>query len=66
MRDWIVDQHERRAHIFGVCSGSKVLAAAGVLDGRRATSHWSSLDALERSNSQVEWVWANAMCRTAP
>lgn len=56
MRDWIVEQHEQGAHIFGVCSGSKVLAAAGVLDGRRATSHWSSLDALERSNSEVEWV----------
>jgi cyclohexyl-isocyanide hydratase len=32
--------------ITSVCTGSLVLAAAGLLDGYRATSHWSSIDQL--------------------
>jgi hypothetical protein len=33
-----------------------VLAAAGVLDGHRATSHWSRIPELERSRPQAHWV----------
>lgn len=39
-------QAERARYITSVCTGSLVLGAAGLLDGYRATTHWSALDAL--------------------
>lgn len=41
--------HALKAHrLASVCSGAFVLAATGQLDGRRATTHWSHYDELER------------------
>jgi hypothetical protein len=56
MRNWIVEQAGRGARILGVCNGSSVLAETGILNGLRATSHWSRLGALEQSHPEVHWV----------
>lgn len=39
--------------VMSVCTGAMLLAAAGVLDGRRATTHWAAADDLARYNVTV-------------
>ncbi|MER6243914.1 GlxA family transcriptional regulator [Streptomyces griseorubiginosus] len=42
------------ARIVSICTGAFVLAAAGLLDGRRATTHWSLADQFRRMFPQVD------------
>jgi transcriptional regulator GlxA family with amidase domain len=44
--DWLRRAHETSTWTTSVCTGSVLLAAAGLLDGHRATSHWSALPLL--------------------
>jgi AraC family transcriptional activator FtrA len=46
--------HRRGARIVSFCSGAFVLAAAGLLDGRCATTHWMYTDDLARLYPDVE------------
>ncbi|WP_166792705.1 DJ-1/PfpI family protein [Cryobacterium algoricola] len=55
-REFIVQQYAAGARILGICAGSRLLAAAGILDGLQATSHWSRIAALTASNPEVSWV----------
>jgi putative intracellular protease/amidase len=44
--DWIRGAHESSQWTTSVCTGSMLLAAAGILKGLEATTHWMSLDRL--------------------
>jgi AraC family transcriptional activator FtrA len=45
--------HARGARFLSICSGSFLLARAGLLAGRRATTHWRYLDVFARENPNV-------------
>lgn len=46
LHDWLRSVHETSRFTTSVCTGSLILAAAGLLDGLTATSHWVYLDQL--------------------
>jgi transcriptional regulator GlxA family with amidase domain len=46
--DWIRRQASKVMRIGSICTGALVLAAAGLLDGKRATTHWAYFDRLSK------------------
>jgi putative intracellular protease/amidase len=53
--DWLRMQRTRGATIMGVCDGARVLAHAGLLEGRAATADWYALDELRREFASTQW-----------
>ena len=52
--DWIVAASRHARRTASVCTGAFLLAAAGLLDGRRATTHWASAEKLQRRYPAVQ------------
>lgn len=42
--EWLKGHAERGAHLASVCTGAFLLAATGLLDGKKATTHWAFAD----------------------
>ncbi|MFB6806912.1 GlxA family transcriptional regulator [Streptomyces sp. NPDC056387] len=51
---WIAATAPHAARVASVCVGAHLLAAAGLLDGRRATTHWSTAAQLAAEHPRVE------------
>jgi putative intracellular protease/amidase len=53
---WLKRQAGKGAIIVGICAGAKVVAAAGLLDGKRATTHWYILKELRDKHPSIHYV----------
>lgn len=51
---WIQRNNENARRVASVCSGAFILARAGLLDGRLATTHWQECDHLQRSFPTIQ------------
>lgn len=54
--NWIAEQAARAEIVASVCTGSALLAGAGVLDGKRATSNKMAWDWVVSTGPKVNWV----------
>ncbi|MAQ14603.1 MAG: hypothetical protein CMN30_07380 [Sandaracinus sp.] len=59
--EWLRKVHATTKWTVSVCTGSMILAAAGLLEGKEATTHWSRLEELAEHGStptQARYVFA--------
>ncbi len=54
MIDWLREHGPRADRLVSVCTGAILLAEAGLLDGRRVTTHWAYCDRLARDHPAIE------------
>ncbi|MFF1630886.1 GlxA family transcriptional regulator [Streptomyces sp. NPDC058272] len=54
LTDWLRRHGPRAERLVSVCTGAALLAGAGLLDGRRATTHWAYCDELARDHPAID------------
>ncbi len=59
---WLKQVHGKGSLVCSVCSGSLLLAEAGLLDGREATAHWAYRDTFQRIFPEVRYRNEAALC----
>jgi transcriptional regulator GlxA family with amidase domain len=52
---WLCQRYAEGAYLAGACMGAAYLAEAGLLDGRRATTHWAVANDFKRRYPKVDW-----------
>lgn len=62
---WLRQVHDQGALITSVCSGSLLLAEAGLLNGHEATAHWAYRDMFQRHYSKVSFRSESVLCLAA-
>ena len=63
---WLAKTAPRVRRVASVCSGAFALAAAGLLDGREATTHWRACDQLQALRPQVRVLRERIYVRDGP
>jgi transcriptional regulator GlxA family with amidase domain len=54
--EWVAAHYQAGGEVASLCMGAAMLAAAGVLDGRRAVVHWAVQQAYAQRFPQVDWA----------
>jgi transcriptional regulator GlxA family with amidase domain len=68
---WLAEVAGRASLVASVCTGAFLMARAGLLDGRRATTHWEDLDDLRREfpavivEAEPRWIDTGAVLTSA-
>lgn len=60
--EWLVREHERGTCVASACTGAAMLAEAGLLDGREATTHWAYRDVFRKHYPQVRLRLEQDVC----
>ncbi|HET7000843.1 MAG TPA: helix-turn-helix domain-containing protein [Puia sp.] len=53
---WITKQYKQGAEIASLCTGSFILAATGLLKGKKTATHWIAFDAFRKMYPEIELV----------
>ncbi|WKL52064.1 DJ-1/PfpI family protein [Pseudomonas kielensis] len=59
---WLRQQHQQGAVLASICTASFLLAESGLLDGRRATTHWAFADYMRRRYREVDLDEGQMLC----
>lgn len=54
--EWLKQMHKKGTVLGSVCTGFALLAETGLLKGKKATTHWGSIEKLERAYPDIELV----------